>query len=197
MDFEEWRNVPGFNGKFQISITPKECKCRNTNWRGTCQTKELPNTILSNGRINWSLNRIVKQSAYWVAITYPELVENEYFEGAEIDHKDTDPLNNQPSNLHWVTRSGNMSNPITVQKIRNNQTGKGNSMYGSGKRQQNRPDQSKPVVQYSLDEKFVAWFPSSMEAERVLGIPKLNTRISECCRGKRKTAKGYIWRFAS
>lgn len=196
MDFEDWRDVPGYDGKFQISITTKEGKCRNTNWRGTGETKELPNTVLSNGRINWNLNHIVKQSACWIALTYPELIENEYFEGAEIDHKDTDPLNNQPSNLHWVTRSGNMSNPMTVQKIRNNQTGKCNSMYGSGERQQNRVDQSKPVVQYSIDEKFVAWFPSSMEAERVLGIPKLNARISECCRGKRKTARGYIWRFA-
>lgn len=196
MDFEEWRNVPGYDGKFQISITTKEGKCRNTNWRGTGEIKELPNTILSNGRINWSLNHTIKQSACWIALTYPELIENEYFDGAEIDHKDTNCLNNHPSNLRWVTHKNNMLNRLTVEKIRNNQTGRGNSNYGSGEKQRNRKDQSKPIKQYGLDGSFIACFPSSMEAERALGIPKLNTRISECCRGKRKTANGYIWRFA-
>lgn len=27
----EWRDVPGFDGKYQISISTKEGRCRNTN----------------------------------------------------------------------------------------------------------------------------------------------------------------------
>lgn len=193
---EEWRDVPGYDGKFQINIGTKECKCRNTNWRGTGTVVVLPNTVLSTGRINWNLNHKVRQSACWVAITFPELVENEYFEGAEIDHKDTDPTNNQPSNLRWVTHKTNMLNPKTVEKIRNNQSGEGNSYYGSGEKQQNRKDLSKPVLQYTIDGTFVAKYPSAMEAERCLGQPHLNARISENCNNKRDTAGGYIWRYA-
>lgn len=53
--------------------------------------------------------------------------------------------------------------------------------------------QSKPV-QALKDENVVYEFPSAMEAERQgYGNHRL---ISSCCNGKRKTHKGFIWRYA-
>lgn len=37
----------------------------------------------------------------------------------DIDHIDGNPLNNNASNLRWVTKSENMKNPITVDRLRN------------------------------------------------------------------------------
>ena len=189
------REIPGFDGKFILHITGVSIICWNTNWRGTGKTKQVTDHISKNGYVIWNLNHNIKQVAYWVAITFPELIENEYFEGAEIDHKDTNRQNNMPGNLHWVTHKDNLRNPLTVKKIAINQTGENNSNYGS-KAQHNRKDQSKPVNQYTLKGDFVAWYPSAMEAERQLNVKKLNTRISENCKGKRKTASGYVWRYA-
>lgn len=54
---------------------------------------------------------------YLVAISFPEIC-GEYFEGAEVDHKNGDPTDNRAANLHWVDRKGNMNNPLTKNKIK-------------------------------------------------------------------------------
>ena len=111
---ERWQNVPGSDGKYQIDISTKKCRCRRVYKDGS--TRELNQTIRNN-RIYWCLTiagiEKFKQAAWWVAITYPELVQNEYFQGAEIMHEDNDSLNNNPSNLKWGTHKENMNNPMT------------------------------------------------------------------------------------
>lgn len=50
-----------------------------------------------------------------------------------------------------------------------------------------------PVLQYSLDGVFIKRYESSGEAEQLNNISK--SKVGECCRGKRKTAGGYIWKY--
>jgi hypothetical protein len=50
-----------------------------------------------------------------------------------------------------------------------------------------------PVVQYSFDGKFITSWPSIASAKRDGYDP---AGISMCCSGKRKSANGYIWRYA-
>ena len=111
---EIWRDVPGSNGKYQISLSTKEGKCRSLGYKGSNKIKELTTRLSGDGRIFWGLmingKRVCHQAARWIAITYPELVQNEYFEGAEIEHIDADKLNNQPSNLRWATHEQNQNN---------------------------------------------------------------------------------------
>lgn len=216
---ENWRNIPG-KETYQISIDTKEGKCRSLNFRN-CKgkTKELSNNHPSTRYINWNIGGIVKQAAVWIAITYPELVQNEYFEGAEIDHIDTDPVNNYPSNLKWVTHKENENNPLTKQHISKSNTGrklsyehvqkivslhkgvpltkehkKRISESNTGKHI-NRADQSKPVVQYTKTGDYVATYPSAAEAARIVGLSKSN--ICNCCRGVKyvKSVGGYVWKY--
>lgn len=53
---------------------------------------------------------------------------------------------------------------------------------------------AKEVYQYDLNGKFIMSFPSAGTAARSLGAT--HSHISECCRGKIKTYKGFIWRYA-
>lgn len=80
----------------------------------TGKTCELSNIPTKNNRIFWHLSNdgdvLTRQAAKWIAITYPDLVENDYFEGALIDHKDRDRMNNHPSNLRWVTHQESLKN---------------------------------------------------------------------------------------
>ena len=189
---EEWRDVPGFDGLYKIDISTKEGRCWSCYTSKCLSNKPYKHT----GRINWMLygrngETVFQQAARWIAITYPELVQNEYFEGAEIDHIDTDPLNNHPSNLRWVDRVGQMNNKLTKQHL--------------SKALTNRTDKSKPVKQYSKSGEFIAEYPSSKEAGRQTGIESGNIR-SACLqkttidkngvKHTNKTAGGFIWKYA-
>jgi hypothetical protein len=52
---------------------------------------------------------------------------------------------------------------------------------------------SKTVYQYSLDGEFIREYPSTHEVERQTGYSQVG--ISDCCRGRLKTAYGYIWQY--
>ena len=181
---EEWRNVPGFNGKYQIDISTKEGRCRSMNYNRTGKIKVLANTV-HNERICWNLTLDGKQksrtAAYWIAITYPELVQNEYFDGAEIDHIDTDTMNNHPANLRWATHKDNINNPLT--KIH-----RANSL-------RNNEKTSKQIVQYTLTGEFIKAYPSLNEAERQTGLSKHNIRrVCDNSYGY-KSAGGFAWKY--
>lgn len=46
----------------------------------------------------------VQQLAYWIGKYFVP----GYFDGAVIDHIDSNPLNNNPNNLQWITQSDNI-----------------------------------------------------------------------------------------
>jgi len=184
---EEWRDVPGFEGKYQISISTKEGKCRSLNFNNSGSIKELSNTPdKRDNRIKWHLycNGVstAYQAARWIAITYPELVQNAWFPGAEIDHIDTDTLNNHPSNLRWVDKSGNQNNELTRKHLSDSGRGKHTNLNG------------KWIIKLSKNNEILHFYPSLMEAERSTGTH--HQHIYLCCTGKRKTAGGFIWKYS-
>lgn len=54
---------------------------------------------------------------------------------------------------------------------------------------------AKEVNQYDLKGKYINTYSSTGEAARSLGL-KSNSHIGECCRGKIKQYKGFIWRYS-
>lgn len=53
---------------------------------------------------------------------------------------------------------------------------------------------SKTVLQYTKEGELVAEYVSANEAARQLGVNS-HSHIGECCRGKIKSYKGYIWKY--
>ena len=51
-----------------------------------------------------------------------------------------------------------------------------------------------PNYTITYDGVFIKEYPSMMEAERQTGY--INANISKCCKGRRKSAYNYIWRYA-
>lgn len=183
-----WRDVPGYEGLYQISLDVKEGACLSLNYNHTGRPSVIAN-IVQDDYIFWGLykdgKQERKQAAVWIALTYPELVANDYFEGAEIDHIDTDRKNNQPSNLRWATSKENSNNELTV--VHNREAHKGVFI--------NFPSFSKVVCQFTKSGDFVAEYPSIAEAARSTGINK--SAISACCWGRphTKSAGGYVWKY--
>lgn len=52
---------------------------------------------------------------------------------------------------------------------------------------------AKPIIAYTDDQLYVAWFASSADAERKTGIWARNIR--SVCEGKRKKAGGFRWKY--
>ena len=59
-------------------------------------------------------------------------------------------------------------------------------------KQKIRQSKSKKVIQYDLNGNLIKIWNSIKEAIESTGA----THISDCCKGKSKTAGGYIWRYA-
>lgn len=96
-----------------------------------------------------------------------------------VNHKNEIKTENYADNLEWCSKSYNNSYNERAKKI--------------GKVQRNKVSRCKQVDQYTLDGKFVKTYPSAMEAQRH-GF--WSSSVIACCRGKRKTANGYIWKYS-
>ena len=53
--------------------------------------------------------------------------------------------------------------------------------------------EKKPVLQYTLYGQFIREWESCLAVKKKLGYN--DSHISSCCKGKKKTAYGYIWRY--
>ena len=54
---------------------------------------------------------------------------------------------------------------------------------------------AKEVYQYDKNGKFIMKYPSTGIAAKAIGVNS-GSHIGECCRGKLKQYKGFIWRYA-
>ena len=182
---EVWRDVPGYEGLYQITISDG-IRCRTLNYYRSGKVVEKTTKPNDKNRLYWGLTKDGKttysQAARWVAYTYPELIENEWFEGAEIDHKDGNPMNNHPSNLHWVTHKENMNNPNTRLLLDGKKKCLGRKPLA--------------VLQYSrVEKKFVARYSSIKEAAEKTGLSESTIRNS-CNKRERVKRRGdYSWYY--
>lgn len=93
----------------------------------------------------------------------------------QINHIDGNKLNNNLSNLEWCTASHNSKHAVTI-----------------GLCDERRKQQETPVLQLK-DNILIAEHTSLHEAGRTTGIAWQN--ISKVCRGLRKSAGKFQWRY--
>ena len=101
-------------------------------------------------------------------------------DGYDIHHIDGNKLNNSIYNLELVNHKKHVS-----------EHNKGKILSEEHIRKISEAN-SKQVAQYTLEGELNKVWNSAMEAERN-GFSQRH--ISECCQGKRKTHKGFIWKY--
>lgn len=195
LGFEFWQDIPGFERVYQAStygrIRSKErFRKGKSNSIVYVPMKILNTQIKNNGYVHCCLS-LGKHGEYKtysvhqiVAKTFLPKWRNEY---NQINHKDENKTNNRVENLEWCDCKYNNNYGMRIEKMK--------SSYSKSLIQGKIKLNNKPVLQYSLNNIFIAKFSSATEVQKKLGYH--STDICSCCKGKNKTAYGYIWRYAN
>lgn len=179
MPSERWKWIPGYEGLYQASTWGRirsvdRWVVSNTGKKDFRRGRILkPQREKKTGYLRVGLCRNGKRRFFWihrmVAETFIPNPENK----PEVNHLDENKTNNAVENLSWCT-------------------GKENVNWGTGI-ERAAASKSKPVLAVDPSTGVVALeFPSGKEAQRN-GFSAV--AISNCCRGKLKTHRGFEWRF--
>ena len=192
---EVWRDVPGYEGKYQVSNTGQ---VRSLNYMHTGKTKILKQDTSKRGYKRVILSKNGKVKAYsvhrLVAIAFIPNPNN----WPQVNHKDENPANNFYKNLEWCTPKYNMN--YGTRNERAGESMKGHEVteatkkkISEAKKSKNNPN-SKVVLMFSKNDEFIQRFDCVADANEFLGKPRNNSNIYLCTIGINKTAYGYKWK---
>lgn len=175
---EEWRDVVGYEGLYQVSSTGKVMSL------GVFQKQKQKRVLKLNNNHGYLQVALVKdgkkKNKYIHRMVAEAFIPNSDLTKIQIDHIDGNPSNNRVDNLHWVTIKENQLNPISRDRQSKSKMGKPNKKIW------------KPIEQ-RLNGTVICRYESTTMAEKLTGIH--NSAISMCLNNKRKTAGGYEWKF--
>ena len=202
------------NGKSYIGMTSKEPKYRWDNGKGYKKNLKMWSDIQnSDWDSDWEHEILgkfeneqdaLKYEAFLIAML--DTVRNGYNTSTygRTSYKRTDETKKKLSESHIgkhpseetkkklsESHIGKHHSEEIKKKISESNTGKHFSEEHRRKIRENRP--SKAIIQLSKDGEFIAEYPSTVEAERQTVCYHGN--ICKCCRGERKSAGGFIWRY--
>lgn len=164
---EKWKIINGFGQRYLISNYGRI--------KSTYKGEKIRKTGISAGYESLTLYYNGYKHTYTVHALVAEyfLEKPESNEKLEINHKDENPLNNNVNNLEWVTHKENIN-------------------YGNRTKKASI-SKSIPIICQNIKTLEIYEFNSGVEAEtRGFGSKK---SINACCNKKRKTHKGYVWKF--
>lgn len=211
MTEEVWKDIPGYEGLYQVSNLGRVKSLRFNKEKILKQSfiKGYYDIKLAKNKVGkrFSIHRLVY-------MTFKGPIP----EGLQVNHINEIKSDNRPENLNlltpkentnWGTRNERASEAMkgkNVGKPKSEETRKKLSESNKGKPKSEETKKklseantngkcSKSVLQYDLNGNFITEWPSLAEVERQLKIH--HSGISQCCSGKLKSAGGYIWHYKS
>ena len=191
---EIWRDIEGYEGLYQVSNLGRV----KSFYRGIIMRPLLDHS----GYLSVALHKNKLEKRFkvhrLVAKAFPEIC-GEWFDGAQVNHKDCNTTNNNAFNLEWCTAKYNCNYADHGQKISIANKGRKDTQEQCLKKSickmGSKNHKSRATIQYTKDMEFVREWESANQVQRELGWSAGN--ITQCCNQKKgyNTAYGYIWRF--
>lgn len=214
---EEWRDVVGYEGLYQVSNLGRVKSLRMYDSWGRKRYISILKQSINKGNGYCYVN-LHDKNGNGLVHTIHRLVAKSFLPNPLnkpcIDHINTVRTDNRTCNIRWVTYSENCRNEITNKRM--SESGKRNSdvafltfisrtksktkeaklkrkesMIRNGSYERISAAKRRAIYQIDLDGNIVNEFKSIAEAQRKTGA----CHISDVCRGVRKIAGGYYWKF--
>lgn len=183
---EIWKDIKDYEGLYQVSNLGRVKSLRkNIVLKSFISNRGYLRVVLQKDCEikNYSVHRLVAEAFIPNPLNLPEVnhkdeVKTNNFVGTpENDYKD--------GNLEWCDHIYNnrygIANIIRSQKTSDRLRGVYNTKISTS------------ILQYTLDGEFVREWSSMQEIKRQLGFAPGN--ICRCCKGKYKSAYGFIWKY--
>ena len=175
MFIEEWRDIPGYEGLYQVSNTGK-VKSLHFN-----RNKIINQRIRGKGYYAVTLCKDKENRHYFVhrlvAMAFIPNPDNL----PQVNHKSEVKTDNTVGNLEWCDNRYNINYGTRNKRaaIKRNKGYTGRS--------------PRRIYQYTLDECFIKEWNSSKEIQKSLGF--YYKSIQKCCQGIYKQSHGYKWYY--
>lgn len=171
-----WKDIPGFEGKYQVSNTGR---IRSLNYRRTGKTRVLKQATNKDGYKVIGLIKNGKYKTYFihrlVALAFIPNPNNYPM----INHKDENKTNNTVENLEWMSHKDNCNYGTRNKRVSEGMKGKN----------------GKPILMFTLDGEYIRRFDCAADANEYLEKDRDKKLICMSARGECKTGYGYIWKY--
>ena len=167
---EVWKDIKNYEGCYQVSNLGR---VRN-------KIKILSPQISNCGYLRIMLKNKHYSIHRLVAEAFIPNLENK----PQVNHIDGNKTNNYVTNLEWVTASENQKHNYKKLHHKPSMLGKTGSNHIA----------SKHILQFDKNNNYIKKWDSIIEASIKLSIS--SSCIVNCAKSRRKTAGGYIWRYA-
>jgi len=119
MDVEIWKDVVGYEGKYQVSNCGRVKSLPFLTYSGAGRQRKVTPKILKNNNCPYGYYKVnLSGRTYKVHTLVAEAfipkpdTENQSWHGWTVNHKDGDKKNNLYSNLEWITMGENLKHAI-------------------------------------------------------------------------------------
>lgn len=189
MHTEVWRPVVGYEGLYEVSSLGRVA---TLNYKNT-KTRRLLSIAINT---NWYQYINIYKNKIRTNIRVHRLVASAFLDNPNskicVNHINGIKIDNSIGNLEWATYSDNIShayktwlNKQTEKNLmKNNNPAKWK--FGS------HHNTARRINQYTIDNKFIRTWWSIIEATNYTKAG----HITGCCKWDRKTAWGFIWKYA-
>ena len=173
MNEEIWRDIVGYEGRYQVSnmgrIRSLPVKAKTGKYKGgilVLMKDGCGYSCVNLSRKMYKVHRLVAMAFIPNENNYPC-----------VNHRDENKQNNAVDNLEWCSY-------------------KYNSNYGTrNKRISENTHKKRKITQYDLSGNFIKTWDSISEASKHYGVE--TTTICGCCAGRQHTSCGFVWRYAN
>ena len=177
MKNEEWRDVAGYEGLYQVSsegrVKSLERKVPKGYGERTVKERILKPNVVGRGYLRVGLYAGGKRKMFFVHRLVCQAFHDNPENKLDVNHINENKTDNRACNLEWCTRRENCNHGT-----RNERSAK---------------NRSKSVGQYTHDGELVKIWPSAMEVQRQTGFSQGN--ICKAANGKYKQVYGFRWKY--